>query len=409
MTIRTKYAIAASLVAGVLAAAPSHAQSAGADTRWRAWLGCWEPITPDGGTPLEAQGLRVCVVPSTGTSAVDIVNVANGKVAERTHVEASAEKRAIGREGCTGVESAAWSPDNRRVYLQAEISCDGVRRTTSGLLAFSPSGEWLDVQGVRTGTASGVHVTRYRPVANLTGIPVEIAQALGNMQLAVSTARGAAAAPIVADDVVDAVKHVDKPVVEAWLVERGQGFDLDAKHLVALADAGVPGSVTDLMVALSYPKVFAINRASRDAEALAPGRAGGNTTVSGRTIPVYASNSCYSDFGWGPYSRYSSWYNSCGYGYNSYYNGYNGYYNGWYYGNQPIIIVNRGDASAPGVPTETTHPRIVKGQGATEGRTVSQPSTSSGSSSSGSSSGSGTSSGSTSSGSTGRTAHPRTP
>ena len=410
MTVRMTQLAAVAVLAGTVAATSAQAQVGTQDTRWRAWIGCWEPVNQDGG-PADDKGMRVCVLPSAGNSAVDIVNVVHGAVAERTHVEASGERRGIGREGCTGVETAAWSPDNRRVYLKAEITCDGVRRTTNGLLAFSPAGEWLDVQGVTTGQTTGVHVTRYRPVVSLAGIPAEVTQALSNMQLAVSTARAVASAPLTTDDVVDATKHLDKPVIEAWLLERGQGFDLDAKKLVSLADAGVPGAVTDLMVALSNPKVFAIDRASRQAEMLTRTQAQG-TNVTGRTLPVYA----YSPFGWGPYGSYSSWYygNRYGYAYGPY--GY-GYGNGWYYGNQPIIIINRGDVGNGNSPGSgvSTRPRMVNGAGYTEGR--SSPSTSSGSNSGGSSSGSSSSgsgsgsssSGSSSSGGSGRTAVPRSP
>ena len=43
------------------------------------FLGCWEPINQDG-VPTDDKGMRVCVLPSTGNSAVDIVNVVNGAV-----------------------------------------------------------------------------------------------------------------------------------------------------------------------------------------------------------------------------------------------------------------------------------------------------------------------------------------
>jgi len=50
------------------------------------------------------------------------------------------------------------------------------------------------------------------------------------------------------------------------VIERAEPFTLDAKRLIALADAGVPSGVIDLMVALSYPQAFAINPAARQGE-----------------------------------------------------------------------------------------------------------------------------------------------
>jgi len=418
MRVRITQTMAVALAAGALAAAAAgtaQAQSgtpASVDTRWRAWVGCWEPVTPDNViATADTKAMRVCIVPAGGRSSVDVVNVVNGKVAERTRVDATGARKQIGREGCTGVESAEWSADSTRVYLKAELTCDGVQRTTSGILAFAPSGEWLDVQGVTTGKNSGVHVARYRPVSDLTGIPAEVTSAIPNAQLALSTARGAATGPLETADVAEAVKHASAPVVEAWLVERGQGFKLSASELVALANEGVPGSVTDLMVALSFPKTFAINRRAREAELQRAG-AQGTEAVAGRTIPVTAYG--YSPFGWGPYSSYYSWYgynaySPYGYGYGYPYGGY-----GYGYGG-PIIIVKNPDQGSSGV---ATHPRVVRGGGYTEGRTTTQPSTSSGSYSGSSGSGSGSSSsgasssaGSSSSGSSGgeRTAHPRVP
>jgi len=50
----------------------------------------------------------------------------------------------------------------------------------------------------------------------------------------------------------EAADKVSARALEAALVETGSSFDLSGKNLIALQDAKVPGSVTDLMVALSY-------------------------------------------------------------------------------------------------------------------------------------------------------------
>lgn len=409
MRARITHLAAAALV-GIAAAAPAGAQSQQSqptDTRWRAWVGCWQAVGVETIGPAEGQAGRVCVVPTSET-AVEIINVAGGAVASRTQVDGSGAPRTIGREGCTGVERAEWSADRERVYLKAEITCDGIRRVTSGILAFSPNGEWMDVQGVTTGGNSGVHVARYYPLSDLSGIPAEVTRALPQTALAVATARAAATSPVDADDVLDATRHADAAVVEAWLVERGQGFKLDAKRLVSLADAGVPSRVTDLMVALSYPRTFAINRSAREAELARTERAEPGTAVTGRTI--YADAYGYSPFGWGSYA-YGSRYRY-GYGYSPY--GYGGYSPYGYGGYSPPIIIVRGNDQPAG---ETVRPRVVNGRGYTEGRSTptSTGSTNSGSSSgntrsdAGSSSSSGGSSGSSSSGSGERTAKPRSP
>lgn len=393
------------------AAAPAHAQAA-PDGRWQAFVGCWEAVAPDGAPIAEMKGTNVCVLPASGRSTVDVVMVKNGKAETVSHVEATGEKKTIGRDGCTGVESAEWAADGQRVYLNADINCNGVARKTSGLLALAPNGQWMDVQGVTAGLNTGVHVTRYRAVSDIAGMPESVRSALAHSDLAVSTARMAATGIVTTDAVVDATKHVDTQVIEAWLLERGQGFALNAKTLVALADAGVPGRVTDLMVALSFPKQFAINQSSRDASRQAPAVASGNNNVvAGRTIPVYV-DPAYSPYGW---SRYNPYYYGYGYGYGAY--GYSPYgYGGYGYYNSPIVIVRGSDNGTVNAgPSVTSRPRVVNGGGYSSGSSSSGSSSagssggsSSGGSSSGSgSSGSGSTAGSGEGGSSARTAHPR--
>jgi hypothetical protein len=51
--------------------------------------------------------------------------------------------------------------------------------------------------------------------------------------------------------------------LEAALVETNAGFDLSGAQLVELDEGGVPDSVIDLLVALSYPDRFVIEREPR--------------------------------------------------------------------------------------------------------------------------------------------------
>jgi hypothetical protein len=381
---RGAVALAALLVG--LAAGDAAAQAPAADARWQAWLGCWQPV---GEAAVGEAAPLVCVVPSAG-STVEMLTVADGRVAERQRLDASGTQVAVSREGCAGWESAQWSPDGQRVYRRAELDCQGgLQRTATGLMTMSATGEWLDVQGVSAGGNTGVRVIRYQPVQQGQEVPAEIRAALGDRALAIATARTAASAPPTTDDVLEASRLLDPAVVEAWLIEREHGFamELNARRLLQLREAGMPERVIDLVVALSYPEVFAIDRSNREGEF----RPEDSTDRSRRPRTVYLG-----DFG---YPGYGGYYPGYGYGYGR------GY--GRYYGGRPVVIVQR-DGDGEGA--ERARPRVVKGRGYTRGNsgggsvdTPSRPSSSAGSvTRSG-----GSSSGGSSSGGSGRTAKPR--
>lgn len=419
----------------VLMAAPSPAaaQSVRVDGRWDAWLGCWEPA----GTPSGAKPALLCVVPAQGTSAVDLLTVADGKVTAREHIAADGERVADTRDACTGWRSAQWSNDGSRVYLHSQYTCDNnVKRGSTSLMAMSANGDWMDVQGVQVGRNSGVRLMMYREATDPGTLPAEVSDAIGNRAMAVAAARVAAAAPLHREDIAEASQKLDAPVVEAWLANRGDRMTVDANQLVALANDGVPGSVIDVVVALSYPDKFAVNPAmagatGQYADAVQPSRlngvAGSDTTTSAmRMCPYsaygwdYAGQCAYSPYAYGMYGPYGYYYNPYGlyspyggYGYGAY--GYNGYgyggygyggygYGGWYSGSRPVIVVVRN----PNDNSNAAHGRLVKGRGYVGGGSsggsagsTSQRGSYGGSQSSGGSSSAGSSSGS----SGGRTAH----
>jgi hypothetical protein len=433
----------------IVRAVPASAQDAQPDPRWQAWVGCWEPAeasSPSSGKV--ARALLVCVVPAAASAAVDIVTVADTEVVSRERVEATGERRAVTRDGCTGWESAQWSPDGRRVVLRSEYACPGgLERRSSGLMAFSARGDWLDARSVTAGDNSLLRVLRYREAGAVATLPPEIAAALEVGGLAVGAARMAAAARLATADVVEASRQLDAAVVEAWLTERGQGFTLDGRSLVELADAGVPERVIDVMVALSYPRVFTVNAATRQGEFRPEPETRGSVGGYGYATSGWGS-AYYSPYGWdsywpGRYGYLSPYgYNSFGYspygygayGYGSYgYPGYGGF--GGYYGGGGVIITVNGGGSGQAA----SHGRVVNGRGYSQGSSSStdaqprgrqsgnssstdaqprerQSGNSSGTGSAPASGSGGTPSSTPSSGSTpsqgsggGRTAHPRPP
>jgi hypothetical protein len=218
------------------------------------------------------------------------------------------------------------------------------------------------------------------------------------------------------DEVTEASARVSAAALEAALIETSSGFDLTSKQLLAMDSAGVPDRVIDLLVALSYPEKFLVQR-------VAQASLGGQSTYARDPFLIW------------PY--YDGYYYGSPYFYEPF--GFRGYAVVQYV---PVIIGDGGGGGGNGSASGTG--RVVNGQGYTRvvprdqgpaapappGRTASTSrsapvdsssssgssasgSSSSGSSSSGSSSGgssSGGSSGGSStgdSGSSGRTAVPR--
>lgn len=396
---------AASLV--TLASAGASAQQS--TTRWQGWIGCWSSVAPAGVTAPSSSPL-VCITPTADANVVDVATVANDSVLSTQRIDASGRERPMEAKGCVGTQQAQFSADGRRVYLKAVANCGGVQRTTSGILAVTSTGQWLDVQGVSAGDAERVRVARYRDAGLPSAVPLAVANALSDRSMATQSARMAIGADIGSAAVIEASRSASPAVVEAWLLERGQPFRLDGRELVALADAGVPARVTDAMVAVSNPGVFAVAR-NEQLERASTGRSRDDVDdVVGRRISVYMEPA-YSPFGWG-YAPYGYGYGYSAYGYGAYgSNAYGRYgYPGYY---APIIIVN------PNQPSAQPRGQAVKGRGYTQGdagTSAGAPASPRPSSSSTGASNSGTSNpGSSNAGSTSaprsepapRTAHPR--
>ena len=339
------------LVLASAVSASAGAQGPAATTAWRAWLGCWSAASTDGGLAPERTPI-VCVSSTDNADVARFTTVARDTVLSSQLVDASGRTVPLQAAGCTGTQVGSWSADQRRVYLSATATCDGAARTTSSIIGMSPAGEWIDVQAMGAEGAERVRVARYRGVRlDMQGsVPPDVARALGDGGLSVQSARMVAGADIGVDAVVEAARVAGVSVTEAYVMERGQRYTLDARQLVALADAGVSPRITDALIAASNPSVFAVRRpddASTD-------------SIVGRK--VYVSLDRYaSPFGWGydPYLRYGRGYDS--YGYYGYY-GSQSYGNGYFpgagypgYTGGPVIIVK-------GAP-EQPHGRLVKGHG----------------------------------------------
>lgn len=369
-----------------------------------AWLGCWRLDDDLAGT-----GARMCITPEkTGVRLQTVVGTHKG-IDEVVIPDGVA--RPIVDADCKGTERSEFSKDGARVFRVTDITCGKeAPRTIKSVAFMAPGPSWISIQHV-SGTAANtsVRVQRYRRAANQNLADGSRAQQPDG-QLATRTSPEVTVWST--DDIIEASAKVPVEVMQAVLTEVHQKFNMNRKTLVELSEGGVSEPVIDLMVALTYPERFVVER-----------RGGGSTTAGIMTgtgwfdpflSPMLMGNfsDCYTPFGYG----YRSYYSMCGsmygynyYGYNNYgYNNYypNGYYGGWVdVGNFPGIVAVGGEPQAEG--------RVIRGQGFTQIRNRdAEPSPrinagsngggwSGGGGGSGVSSGSGFSSGSASGGSSG--------
>ena len=74
----------------------------------------------------------------------------------------------------------------------------------------------------------------------------------------VRTMRSRAARDIDIQDVEEAVREINSRAAEVWVAAHETPFELSGSELVRLVDNGVPESVIDVMLAVSYPNQFMV-------------------------------------------------------------------------------------------------------------------------------------------------------
>ena len=356
------------VLAAAAFATSAHAQ--GVTSPFAPWIGCWDLVPRDG---FGASNERVCVLPTEKPTVVDLVSLAGDSIASRQQLDASVSKRDVKEGDCAGVEDV--NATGARVYLRTSMRCKEQNRLVNSVMAMSRDGEWLDVRGVAFGTNVGVRANRYREAPASARLPAEVAKALEGHPRGMTAARLAASGIMQLSDVEEASRYLEVGVLQTLLAERGQGFALDAKNLEALDEAGVSPQVIDIMVALSYPEVFALDR-----------------TALGDAPPDARGENFGGGYDRGGYDRGGYYGGGYPYGYDPYGYGY-GRGSGWLYGRRPIVVVDRGSGN-----TTDEHGKVVKGRGYVAPRSDG----SSGSSGSSGSARPSSSSGGSSSGSAGR-------
>jgi hypothetical protein len=264
--------IVAALVLSALAgSAAASAQTVGGDSSWTAWLGCWELIQDDtrpasavapgartaGARPPASsqRDMRVCVAPEGSPAGVKMTTWAGGQVVLEQAIVADGRDQPLNETGCTGAQRAEWSDNQRQLFMRAELQCTGQpRRSVTGITLLADGPAWLDIQALQVDGDQLLRVRRYRRATDQSSVSPDVAAR------AEADAQRLASMPIGIEDVIHASSKVASKAVEAMLVETHTTLNLDSRTLIRLQKTGVAGSVTDLMVAMSFPDRFAVER-----------------------------------------------------------------------------------------------------------------------------------------------------
>lgn len=312
------------------------------------WTGCWVPEEDAGNET------ALCFRPLEAGRA-EILHLEGTQVLAREMLWADGERHETVRDECSGWEEGSLSDDGLRVYVRAEHRCeDGSVRRTTALLTFSAPNEWLQIRTMELGGETGVWVQRMVPAPSSLEARVGLERS-AQSDFAIRMARTAAAAPPNVADVLEAAVYLPEEGLKAWIAERGAPFALNGETLLRLADAGLDPDVIDVMVAVTYPRRFALNT-SGGAEAVKRGARppvgagyGGRLGWRGGYVPL----------GWDPFfDGYYGWglrtflYSPFSYGYFPY------TWGGYSYGYRPpVIIVDRRNMESAG------HGRVIRGRG----------------------------------------------
>ena len=368
----TTLLLAVALAAGVQATPATPAPqpqpqpaAAQVDARWSPWLGCWRP------EPAGKGDARVCLVPGRD-GAIRWLAVAGGQVADEQAVAADGQPHQVVDRDCRGTETARWLAGSARLVRTSDLTCGkDAKRTVTGLSFLAPGPVWVDAQAVDSEGGRRVRLQRYRRAAD-QHLPAGVERVPFDR-----AADSRAALTWTIDDVIEASRAVQPEVLQAAISEVNAPFPLSGKALVRLADAGVPASVIDLMVAVTNPKKFLVRRA----DGTSPGW--GGTYGEWPGIEEFSSGG----EGFGGYGGYAGLAGFAGLAVPWFYNpwmglwGYDDFY--WascayrgcgdpfgYYGGGWVDVGGgggiSGDTGGGGVGRPESHGRVVKGLGYTQ-------------------------------------------
>lgn len=280
------------------------------DSRWLPWIGSWylisNAVNKADGSVTSKNILEI--KPGDNRNSVVMKGSQDEKVLyDEKNVIVDSARHPIKDDECEGWYEYSWSNSGKRLLFDSEVICSDNRlRTISGISAFTDPSEWVDIQLLMSGEDRMITIREYRQAIDGQNFPVAGRES--------HFARVAAGTNFSIEEIIELTGRVQPEVLEAALVEMRKPFEINSETIMHLSDAGVSPQVVDLMVAISYPDKFTIDRHYAEPEERPSPRQYGTAVIH-----PYA----WSPFGmWSYYDPFFPWYWSSMYGYW----GWGGYY-----------------------------------------------------------------------------------
>jgi len=235
------------------------------------WLGVWTAIDDP---------------PASGTTVLEIRPGADGRGLDITTKNADQPvseniipdgvSRPAESRVCTGTRTYQWEKQAGVLLGKSEIACQGEASYDIFTLKMMTAADRMaDILVIKTSDQTRLAVRRFAFEKEL--------QAAGDFFRAQESLvlRTALAAPWDLDKIINLSKNVETVVLEAALLEKNLQVQLDTKSLRKMKSSGTPDSIIDLLVALSAPDKFRIEKNDLIAvEAASPSRLQNGETYS---------------------------------------------------------------------------------------------------------------------------------
>lgn len=227
------------------------------DARWLPWIGSWRLVSNTintVGTVLKEEYL-LAIRPDDKGKFVTMESSRDKAVMFEEEIKADGVRHPLNKDGCTGWYSYSWSETGKRLLFKGESSCAGnLSQKISGILIIDTIGDCVDIKLLNSGGEKAITIRRYRNVENDFVSPVPI---IPNKAF---VARISAGVSFSINEIIELSGKVEPEVLEAAMVEMHSPFPINSKQLVRLSNAKVPSQIVDLVVALSFPEKFTVER-----------------------------------------------------------------------------------------------------------------------------------------------------